>query len=641
MGSPDCVSERRKSVRQVRSTKKKIGSGGTKEEENSVQTAGAESQIVKQEEVAQQITPKPSYGWQHPAELNYFTPKDWNDTKIIHHLIAYAFDVPPKSAKNNQPFCQIVSMDGTKTVLPHGYRIPLMFLARFQWLSLKLVLSAANRQVEWVEYKFGILHVSRLCKQLLDSAQAALGAVDWDPNSGAKIKSKGVDRKWRCPTFDRALVRYRLKWFISKPAQVKEFWTEYGEEEYDKDVVALGWRSWALKGHRGFSLTEEEIQNGISAQELMQGLKEKGGEWYWENEGTPVIEGGIDAWTLRHKALAAIPSFDSTPNPLPVSCLPLSSTNSSNVANVPPSNKPLSASSAPLIHQNQPPSTASASRTVSSPVSKSRGRTAQDDIMQIIKAAGVKLPAGVGQNGDTISTRTSMSGAAWVASAINSSSSDNRSVGDKRPGPPLEKEGPAKRTLKSSLTHVGSASTVIDSEIFDPEPPPFTPTIPYKPIKREPSPDPDVEILHSAPSRFKRRTSSRNLQAALDDVNQGDVPTSPTSSAFSNITKDEAARLMRANENELKPMVLGLSSQRSGQSVGDDDNDNMAVDSVSPVERPMQPSSTLGNRPPPPTVLPPRPPIGISSIPVLILHSRFLHRPRCDRVRLSPQTRRL
>ncbi|KAG7086211.1 hypothetical protein E1B28_002176 [Marasmius oreades] len=622
MGSPDCTGERRKSVRQVRVTKKKAGSGGTIEEENAVHGAGNDSQIVKQEELPQQITPKPSYGWQNPAELNYFTPRDWNDTKIIHHLIAYAFDVPPKSPKNGQPFCQIVSMDGTKTVLPHGYRIPLMFLARFQWLSLKLVLSAANRQLEWEEYKFGILHVSRLCKQLLDSAQAALGAIDSDSKTGTKAKPKGVDRKWRCPTFDRALVRYRLKWFISKPAQVKEFWAEYGEDEYDKDVVGMGWRGWALKGHKGFSLTEGEIQNGISAQQLMQGLKDRNGQWYWETEGTPTVEGN-DAWTLRHKALAAIPSFGTPPNPPPVSCLPLISRNSSNVAAFPPSNPPFRPPSTATIspksvtyQPQQPPQ----SPSVSSPNSKSKSKAAQQDILQIMQAAGVGLPPGTFPKSDVKSSGTSIPVTAQLVSAGHGDPRNtpvrNRLVGDKRPGSPLEKEGPAKRALRPLLARVDSSSTVVCSEPSDPEPPPFTPTVSFRPIKREPSLDPDVEILHSAPSRFKRRTSGWNLQtsAALEDGNQSGMPMSPSSNAFANITKGEAARLMRANERELQPMVQELNLQRSGQSVVSDDS--VAVDSKSPTEKPPSLPSPSGNRPQAPpnaVLLPPRPSVAIPS----------------------------
>ncbi|KAF9259408.1 hypothetical protein L218DRAFT_667200 [Marasmius fiardii PR-910] len=540
MGSEDSAGERRKSARQVRSTKKRVESGKPKDGESSVRVSGKESQIIEKEDtISQRNTPESSYGWQHPAELDYITPDDWSDTKIIYHLIAYAFDIPPKSSKNGHSFCQIVRMDGTKTVLPHGYRLPLMFLARFQWDSLNLVLSASNRRVEWKEYKFGILHISRLCKSLLDSAQAALSTVEWDFESVPSAKSKNAIRKWRCPTFDRALVRYWFRWFISNPAEVKDFWTEYGETEYEKDVITLNWRQWAVKGHKGFSLAEEEIQNGISAQQIMQGLEEKDGKWYWS---TPAIDGGTDAWSLKDKALAVMPSFDNAQNPSPVSCQPLSSKTSLSVvpsshntpspppvssittpsANVPSfSNKPLDTSLTPDVHQSQPPSTPT-------PVLTSKSTTSLDDNMQTFNSHAARLPTDTTHNGDPDSSSA-------PAQEVPGSGDDevlNRSAGGKRPGSPLEKEGPAKRNIKSSLSHVDCTSTVSGSEISNPE---HIPELVLSPL----------------------------------------TPIIPSSSI----------QLQR----ELKPMDLESSSQR--------DDDNMSIDSNHPVEEPTQPSSPSMERP--------------------------------------------
>ncbi|KAF5345736.1 hypothetical protein D9757_013308 [Collybiopsis confluens] len=214
------------------------------------------------------------YGWKHPAELEYITPDDWSTSKIILHLISHSFSIPPRALpKSGTSIFVVTSSNGQKIMLPIGYRVPLMFLAKFQWNSLKVVLTAASRGTEWLEFK----------------------EYDLVTNDGI---SKGMDRKWRCPTFDRALARFRLKWFLSNPAQVQEFWEIHQEGEYKKDALKFDWRRWALKGHKGFDLTDHEVTNGISAEEFMRGLKSKGGEWFWETEQDHV-SGGIDAWNLR------------------------------------------------------------------------------------------------------------------------------------------------------------------------------------------------------------------------------------------------------------------------------------------------------------------------------------------------------
>ncbi|KIK56489.1 hypothetical protein GYMLUDRAFT_47027 [Collybiopsis luxurians FD-317 M1] len=258
------------------------------------------------------------HGWQHPAELEYITPGDWSASKIILHLISNSFSIPPRTpGKSGNSVFTVTSVDGQTTILPIGYRVPLMFLARFQWLSLKVVLSAASRETEWSEYKFSILHVCRLCSALLSSAQEYVSV----PHDGEIFMV--MDRKWRCPTFDRALARFRLKWFLSNPTQVEEFWKTFKEEEYEKDVLKFDWRRWALKGYKGFQLTENEVTDGISAENSMRGLKQKDGEWYWKTDDDPVL-GGIDAWSLRHSASKGPTPLPSLPTAQPAAILPQS-----------------------------------------------------------------------------------------------------------------------------------------------------------------------------------------------------------------------------------------------------------------------------------------------------------------------------
>lgn len=206
-------------------------------EQASMNPKSTSSVSVKMED----STPPPehvevTYGWQHPAELAYITPEHLSTTEIIFHLISNSFSIPARiPGKNkNPPFFIVSSVSGQKTILPVGYRIPLLFLARFQWMSLRLVLTASSRQSEWSDYKFGILHVCRLYTALLHAAQEQVRISNYDGIS------RGIDRKWRCPTFDRALARYRLRWFLSIPSHVKEFWETYREDEYTKDPLKFG-----------------------------------------------------------------------------------------------------------------------------------------------------------------------------------------------------------------------------------------------------------------------------------------------------------------------------------------------------------------------------------------------------------------
>ncbi|KAK1222736.1 hypothetical protein PQX77_014409 [Marasmius sp. AFHP31] len=263
------------------------------------------------------------YGWNHPSELEYLTPSDWSHTQIIHHLLAYSFDLPPKKPHGGHPFVEVTSIDGSKTVLPSGYRIPLMFLQKYLWFTLQSILADSNsdemREERWDRYKFPLLHISRLCKTLLRRAQESLGGFDVDLDSGKtrKIpKQEGVDRMWRCDTFDRALVRYRMKCFITEKdkgsvdEQMKEFWEKH-REEYTRDILRYAWKKWVLTGYGGLSLTDGEIENGMSAKNLINGLMEKSGRWYWATESAHASS--IDAWTLR--MLASKSSRCVTPSP--------------------------------------------------------------------------------------------------------------------------------------------------------------------------------------------------------------------------------------------------------------------------------------------------------------------------------------
>jgi hypothetical protein len=180
------------------------------------------------------ILPPIPRSWRHPDELPYIrtggASSDWDDMSIIRFLVARAVTIPPRSNRTNEPWLHIQTADGGTVTLPRAYRIPLLWVLKFQWTSLELVLTAdpAIQAREWDGAKFEVLHIARLCAALLDGARAAA--------------ESGIDRNWRCPAFDRALRRYWHRWLIMRDEFVRDFWREFDEEEYEGDVLKLGER---------------------------------------------------------------------------------------------------------------------------------------------------------------------------------------------------------------------------------------------------------------------------------------------------------------------------------------------------------------------------------------------------------------
>ncbi|KAK0222326.1 hypothetical protein IW262DRAFT_1379921 [Armillaria fumosa] len=237
--------------------------GAPNESQKSRQTRNRVSaKIIKDEptDAPVPVESPPDHGWQNPAELDYIDASTMSKAAIFEYLITHSFSVPPK----RNMWVTITSADGTTTVIPGGYRIPLLFAAHFQWSSLRLVLVSG----EWDQFNSGILHISRMCDRFLEEARRAM--------KGGMVKG------WRCQIFDRLLVRYRLHHLLSDPASVKEFDETYGEVEYANDAVKFDWKRWALKGHKGFRLLEEDINEGVELGRWLEGLRERDGDWVWD-----------------------------------------------------------------------------------------------------------------------------------------------------------------------------------------------------------------------------------------------------------------------------------------------------------------------------------------------------------------------
>ncbi|KAF8180540.1 hypothetical protein K438DRAFT_1200187 [Mycena galopus ATCC 62051] len=203
----------------------------------------------------------PSNTWRHRDELEFIlaTGEQWDDMSIVQFLRTNVLSVLPAPASTGERWIRVRCTDNSEVTLPRGYRIPLLWVLKFLWSSVAIVLHAN----EWNERKFDLLHVARLCATLVSGARAAAAI---DNGKG------GIDRSWRCAAFDRALRRYWNKWLVMRDDFVRDFWNEFGEEEFEEDVLRLGWGSWVLKGEKGFFLTKAEVANGITADEFMRGF---------------------------------------------------------------------------------------------------------------------------------------------------------------------------------------------------------------------------------------------------------------------------------------------------------------------------------------------------------------------------------
>jgi len=175
-------------------------------------------------------------GWRHPAELIYSNSKYWTDKKLLYYSIANALSIyPPTADSLKEGICYV--SDGKKTVaMTERYRVPLMFVFKYQWHLLRSLLQADSeeRKKRWPVEKFEVLHLARLWKIFMDEAPVK-------SQSSYDMQSRLDDiRRWKCFTLNRVLTRYRLGCFSSDSESVKSFWRRYEEREYDKPPLDFG-----------------------------------------------------------------------------------------------------------------------------------------------------------------------------------------------------------------------------------------------------------------------------------------------------------------------------------------------------------------------------------------------------------------
>ena len=152
--------------------------------------------------------------------------KEWSDDELLSHLCSKAFTIPPRDYNPSAPFVYVRTEDGLVTTLPHGYRIPLMFVAKYQWETIFRTLSLQNRR-HWEAGRDELFHLSRLCHVLFSKARA-------------KAESSGMEKGWRCVMFDRLLTRFYKGWPVSSPAKLEAFISHFSSKEYERDVLKNG-----------------------------------------------------------------------------------------------------------------------------------------------------------------------------------------------------------------------------------------------------------------------------------------------------------------------------------------------------------------------------------------------------------------
>ncbi|KAJ7728912.1 hypothetical protein B0H16DRAFT_233408 [Mycena metata] len=225
-------------------------------------------------------TPIPPFsGWRHPDELAYIgsghpDAGTWTDVRVVTYMVDNAFSIPSRNAASASWVKIKVQADGgdvVTTTLPRGYRIPLLWLGKVQWDCLKLLLTTAREQ--WPALRFDVLHIARLAAEFMAKARK-------------EVKMK---RQYRNVMIDRALSRFFDGWMGSRDEFVWDFYCEFMNEEYKDDMLRRNWQRKAVIGIQGFAVTDHELNEGITAEQFMEGLNldRERGTYEWIDPAAP------------------------------------------------------------------------------------------------------------------------------------------------------------------------------------------------------------------------------------------------------------------------------------------------------------------------------------------------------------------
>ncbi|KAF9547398.1 hypothetical protein CPC08DRAFT_823657 [Agrocybe pediades] len=199
------------------------------------------------------------------------TARTWSHDALLTHIYENAFSIPPRDYNPSAPFVYIKFHNGETVTLPHGYRLPLAFVAKYCW---EMTLSKLKDEKAWKKERTGIFHLARLCENLLQRARA-------------KAFTGGMEKGWRCEMFDRLLARFYKQRTRNDPQGIKEFVAKFGMKEYDRDVLKHDWKRWCMRGITGIKMQEEEVINGLTIEGLRKTLK-KGQDGVWSIDDQPL-----------------------------------------------------------------------------------------------------------------------------------------------------------------------------------------------------------------------------------------------------------------------------------------------------------------------------------------------------------------
>lgn len=224
------------------------------------------------------------------------TVRKMSDAKLLSRISRCVFSIPPRDYNPSAPFVLVQTVHGA-VALPHGYRLPLMFVGKYMW---DLTFEALKGERKWRKERTEIFHLSRLCENLTRRAQA-------------KVREGGMEKGWRCVMFDRTLARFYRHLPGNDPQACKEFISEHGIKEYDKDVLKYGgchsllfyfillihfldWKRWCLKGINRTVMTEDDIMNGITDVDYQRSLRpaDSAGQWLMGGTVIPFVNAEED-----------------------------------------------------------------------------------------------------------------------------------------------------------------------------------------------------------------------------------------------------------------------------------------------------------------------------------------------------------
>lgn len=215
--------------------------------------------------------------WRHTADLEYIGPDHhkasmWPDFSMLSYMVHTRISIPPRSDSRSDPWVTVHASHLGNVTVPRGYRVPLLWLARVQWESLKLLLTVARPL--WDLIKWDVMHLARMSAEFLGRASVV----------------KQMKRQWRDIGFDRAMTRFFNGWMGCSDEFISDFYHEFRDEEYKDDLLVrsasfelcdtcpslifsiIGWAQKVPKGIQGFVITEQELVDGITADQFTAGL---------------------------------------------------------------------------------------------------------------------------------------------------------------------------------------------------------------------------------------------------------------------------------------------------------------------------------------------------------------------------------